>query len=492
MNNLHPAVPAPASSYMASGDKLLVIDGKQVPSASGETFEVIDPTTEAVLCRVASANAEDVDRAVVAAQRAFEDKSWAGISPAERARYLLKVADLIEQHADELGAIQSLEMGMVFKQTRAMAIGQADLWRYYAGWITKIGGRTSASNDAMFNYTVREPLGVVGAIIPWNGPILATSWKLAPALACGNTVVLKPAEVAPLAAMRIVELVHEAGLPPGVVNVVPGMGDRAGTPLVEHPLVAKIAFTGSTAVGRKIAGSAAAANKHIGMELGGKSPVLVFADADLDQAVAIAVMGFTANTGQACAAGTRLFVENSILDEFTKKLVAKARSIRAGSPFDDASDIGPLSSSAQRDRVAHYVDIGQSQGARLLTGGMRPGTGYFAEPTVFDQVEPDMTIVREEIFGPVAVLSGFADEADAIRQGNDTEYGLVGSIYTRDIGRVHRVARSLKAGMIRVNLASKMDADMPFGGYKSSGTGRELGPESLDEYSQVKSVMIDL
>ena len=487
----HP-VPAAASAYIANGDKPLMIAGKPVPSVSGETFEVIDPTTEKVLCRVASANAEDVDRAVRAARRAFEAGSWAAISPAERARYLLKIADLIEQHADELGALQSIEMGAPFKQTRAMAIGRAEIWRYYAGWITKAGGRTSASAPDFFNYTLREPLGVVGSIIPWNGPILATSWKLAPALACGNTVVFKPAEVAPLAALRIVDLAHEAGLPPGVLNAVPGTGDGAGTPLIEHPLVAKVAFTGSTAVGRKIAASAAGANKHIGMELGGKSPVLIFGDVDVDRAVAWATMGFTANTGQACAAGTRLLVEKSIVEEFTEKLIAKAKSIHAGAPFDESSDIGPLSSAAQRDRVAHYLELGERHGARRLTGKVRDGVGYFVEPTVFDQITPDMEIVREEIFGPVAVLASFEGEDEALRKGNDTEFGLVGSVYTRDLGRAHRVARGLQAGLIRVNIASKTDADMPFGGYKSSGTGRELGPESLAEYTQTKSVLIAL
>lgn len=482
-----------ARGFLSGSPKRLLIGGQWVPAHSGKTFEVIDPATEAVLASVALAGAADVDQAVQAAHRAFESPSWAGITPHERARFLLRIADLMEQHGDELAALQSHEMGAVLRETRMMPPMLADVFRYYAGWTTKIGGHTNPSNASVFNYTLREPLGVVGAIIPWNGPLLSAVWKIAPALACGNTVVLKPAEVAPLAVLRLGELMQEAGLPPGVLNMVPGLGKDAGEALINHPLVAKLAFTGSTAIGRHIMRTAAGSMKKVSLELGGKAPTIVFADADIDKAVAMSTYGFVGNTGQMCVAGTRIFVQEAVYDEFSEKLVAAARSMKTGSPFDEATAIGPLSSKAQRDRVAGYLDLGLSTGARLLTGGMGAGgLGYFVEPTLFTDVTADMRIAREEIFGPVASLARFSDEDDAILRGNDTEFGLSATVWTRDASRAHRLPRAIKAGTVWVNTMFNLDPSSPFGGYKSSGTGRELGPESIDSYTQTKSVYLGL
>jgi acyl-CoA reductase-like NAD-dependent aldehyde dehydrogenase len=480
---------------LATGPRQLLINGAWVPAQSGQTFDVIDPTTERVMAMVAKADAPDVDLAVRAAQRAFEAPSWANITPHERARFLLRIADLMEQHADELATLQSCEMGAVFREVRRMPGLMADVFRYYAGWTTKMGGRTNASNASVLNYTLREPLGVVGAIIPWNGPILAATWKIAPALACGNTVVLKPAELAPLAVLRLGELMCEAGLPDGVVNLVPGFGDGAGEALIRHPMVAKVAFTGSGKVGRHILQVAGAALKKVSLELGGKAPTIVFADADIDKAVAMSAYGFAGNSGQMCVAGSRVLVQEAIYDEFAEKLVAAASAMRPGSPFDETASIGPLSSAAQHQRVNDYIALGASEGARRLTGGATAtgaGAGYFVEPTIFSNTTPAMRIAREEIFGPVAVLSTFCEDSDAIAQGNDTEFGLSATVWTRDAGRALRMTRALQAGTVWVNTMFALDPASPFGGYKGSGTGRELGPESIDEYTQVKSVYVAL
>ena len=487
-------VPPAARRYLAAAPRELLIDGRWQSARSGKSFDVIDPTSEQVIAAVALGDAFDIDLAVRAAHRAFESASWSAISAHRRAKYLLDIADLIEANADELGMLQSLEMGAVFPQARTMVCMAADVFRYYAGWTTKIFGHTNPSDASVFNYTLREPLGVVAAIIPWNGPILAACWKLAPALACGNTVVMKPAEVAPLAVLRLAHLMQQAGLPDGVINMVPGLGAGAGEALIHHPLVAKLAFTGSTAVGKHLMEVAAGSMKKISLELGGKSPTIIFADADLDQAAAMSAYGFAGNAGQMCVAGSRIFVQDAIYDHFSAKLAAAVGALATGSPFDANSALGPLASRQQYERVVGFLESAASEGARLLTGGAtgRSGGGYFVAPTIYTDVRANMRIVREEIFGPVAVLMRFTDESDAVFQGNDTEYGLSATIWTRDLARALRMGKALKAGTVWVNTMFNLDPASPFGGYKSSGTGRELGPESIDNYTQTKSVYVSL
>lgn len=486
-------IPPAARQHLDTCPRQLLINGHWQPARSGNTFDVIDLSTEDVIAQVALADAFDVDAAVRAAQDAFEAPSWSGISAHKRASYLLTIADLIEENADELGMLQSLEMGAVYPQARGMAVMMADVFRYYAGWTTKIFGHTNPSDDSVFNYTLREPLGVVAAIIPWNGPLLAASWKLAPALACGNTVVMKPADVAPLAVLRLAQLMQQAGLPDGVVNMVPGLGSGAGEALIHHPLVAKLAFTGSTAVGKHLFEVAAGSMKKISLELGGKSPVIVFADADLDKAAAMSAFGFAGNTGQMCVAGSRIFVEDAAYNEFTGKLAQAVTAMKAGSPFAATSAIGPLSSQQQYERVNSFLASAKAEGARMLVGGASAHRrGYFVEPTIFTDVSPAMRIVREEIFGPVAVVSRFVDERNAVLLGNDTEYGLSATIWTRDTARALRMGKALKAGTVWVNTMFNLDPASPFGGYKSSGVGRELGPESIDNYTQIKSVYVAL
>ena len=486
-------VPEAARRFLAAAPRGLLIGGRWQSARSGKLFDVVDPTSEHVIAAVALADAFDVDLAVCAAQAAFESPSWSTISAHQRAKYLLDIADLIEANAEELGMLQSLEMGAVYSQAHMMAVMMADVFRYYAGWTTKIFGHTNPSDGSIFNYTLREPLGVVAAIIPWNGPILAACWKLAPALACGNTVVMKPAEVAPLAVLRLAQLMQQAGLPDGVINMVPGTGAGAGEALIHHPLVAKLAFTGSTAVGKRLMEVAAGSMKKVSLELGGKSPTIVFADADLDQAAAMSAFGFAGNAGQMCVAGSRIFVQDAIYDAFTAKLAAAVGEMAIGSPFDGKSALGPLSSRQQYERVIGFLASAKSEGAHLLVGGTTGHVcGYFVAPTIFTDVRPDMRIVREEIFGPVAVVMRFTDENDAVFQGNDTEYGLSATIWTRDLARGLRMGKALKAGTVWINTMFKLDPASPFGGYKSSGAGRELGPESIDNYTQTKSVYISL
>ncbi len=480
-----------ARAYAARVTRNLFIGGAWV-SPHGEAFiDVINPDTEERLATVSAADAEDVDRAVRAARAAFEHPSWSSITPHQRTNYLLKIADLIATHADELAAISSLEMGMPFLMSRFTTNSMVDVFRYYAGWPTKMFGKTNPTDTGSFSYTVREPLGVVGAIIPWNGPILYACWKIATALATGNTVVLKPAEQAPLTCLRFAEILQEAGLPDGVVNVVTGVGEVAGAALVEHPAVAKITFTGSTAVGRQIMAAASRTLKKVSLELGGKSPVVVFPDADLDRAVATLLLGFTGNSGQACTAPTRVLVHESIYDEVAERLVKGASELKLGSPFEETTQLGPLVSRERFERVTGYISRGRTEGARVLSGGDRAGSrGYFVQPTVFGGVKDDMTIAREEIFGPVGALMRFSDESDAVLRGNDTEYGLAASIWTKDTGRAHRVARQLRAGIVWLNTVFEIDPVAPFGGYKQSGLGRELGPESIDDFTQIKTVVL--
>jgi acyl-CoA reductase-like NAD-dependent aldehyde dehydrogenase len=496
---MHAAQIVPAvQGFVSAPFRKMLIDGKWVPAASGRTFETPNPATGEVLARVAEGDAEDVDRAVRAARRAFDDGKWVRLPPAERERVLLRVADLIEQHADELAQLETLDNGKTLVESRNVDVpGAAGTFRYYAGWITKLYGETNPADAAFFNYTLREPVGVCGQIIPWNFPLLMAAWKLAPALACGNTVVLKPAEQTPLSALRLGELLQEAGVPDGVVNIVPGFGPTAGGALVRHRGVDKIAFTGSTEVGKDIHRESAATLKRVSLELGGKSPNIVFADADPQAAVQGALMGVFFNQGQVCCAGTRLFVEEKLHDEFADALASTACGMQQGSGLDPASQIGPLVSQEQLERVTGYLEIGKREGARPLAGGERnlaPGLekGYFVKPTVFTGVRNDMRIAREEIFGPVVSVIPFKDEHDAVLQGNDTPYGLAAGVWTRDVGKAHRVARALRAGTVWINCYNVLDATSPFGGYKESGYGRELGRYALDLYTQVKSVWLRL
>ncbi|MDN8007029.1 aldehyde dehydrogenase family protein [Burkholderia multivorans] len=471
----------------------MLIGGKWVHAVSGKTFDTINPATEEVLATVAEADSADIDAAVVAARRAFEAPSWAGISPHTRTRYLLKIADAVEQHIEELAILETLDNGMPLSSARARAAQVAEIFRYYAGWPTKIYGTTNPTDSARFIYMLREPMGVCGLINAWNVPLAMAAMKIAPALACGNTAILKPAEQTPLSTLRLAELIEGIGLPAGVLNIVPGFGATAGAALVAHPEIDKVAFTGSTGIGRQILQASASNMKKVTLELGGKSPNIIFPDADIDKAFETAVATFCGNSGQICSAGTRLFVHESLHDEATERIARIAATYKVGSPFDADTKLGPLISAKQMERVLSYVDAGKSGGATLSLGGDRVGTrGYFVEPTVFSAVSNDMKIAREEIFGPVLSIIPFKDENDAVFKGNDTEYGLASAVWTRDIARAHRVARAMKAGRVWINTYAEADPVMSMGGYKQSGFGREMGSESIDAYTQTKSVFMRL
>jgi acyl-CoA reductase-like NAD-dependent aldehyde dehydrogenase len=485
-------------NFVAAPFRKMLIDGKWVPAASGKTFETVNPANGEVVARVAEGDGEDIDRAVKAARRAFDDGAWTSWPPVERQRLLLKVADLIEQHADELAQLETLDNGKSIGESRNVDVpAAAETFRYYAGWVNKIYGETIPSDPAFFNFTLREPIGVCGQIIPWNFPLLMAAWKLGPGIACGNTMVLKPAEQTPLTSLRLGELLQEAGLPDGVVNIVPGFGPTAGGALVRHPQVDKIAFTGSTEVGKEIHRETSKTLKRVSLELGGKSPNIVFADAEVEAAVQGALMGVFFNQGQVCCAGTRLFVEEKMHDKFADALAKHAEGMKQGPGLSPETQIGPLVSQEQLDRVTGYLEIGKKEGAKAIIGGERntaPGLekGYFVKPTVFTGVRNDMRIAREEIFGPVVSVIPFKDEHDAVLQGNDTLYGLAAGVWTRDVGKAHRVARAIRAGTVWVNCYNVIDAVSPFGGYKESGYGRELGRYAVDLYTQVKSVWLKL
>jgi acyl-CoA reductase-like NAD-dependent aldehyde dehydrogenase len=474
--------------------KRLLIGGKWVAAKSGKTFETINPANEEILALVAEGDKADVDEAVKAARKAFDEGQWSKIGPHQRARYLFKIAELIEEHAEELAELETLDNGKAVTQARAIDIaGAAETFRYYGGWCTKIYGETNPSEPSMFNYTLREPVGVCGQIIPWNFPLLMASWKLAPALACGNTVILKPAEQTPLTALRLGELILEAALPEGVVNIITGFGPGAGSSIAEHPDVDKVAFTGSGEVGRLILKASAGNLKRVSLELGGKSPNIIFPDADMAQAVPNAMMGVFFNSGQVCCAGTRIFVQRDKYDEFVDQLTKFSESMNTGDPLDPKTTMGPVVSKEQFDRVNNYVDIGRREGAKVTIGGdAMGGKGYYVKPTIFADVNNSMRIAREEIFGPVAAAIPFKDENDAILQGNDTVYGLAAAVWTRDISRAHKVARALKAGTVWVNTYGALDPISSFGGYKQSGFCRELGGHANDRYTQIKSVYVKL
>jgi acyl-CoA reductase-like NAD-dependent aldehyde dehydrogenase len=471
----------------------LLIGGKWVPAKSGKTFETINPANEEILALVAEGDKADVDEAVKAARAAYEGK-WSSITPHQRTRYLLKIADLIDKYADELAELESLDNGKPVAQARAIDVGgAAGVFRYFAGWPTKIYGETNPSDPAFFNYTLREPIGVCGLIVPWNFPLMMAVNKIAPALACGNTMVLKPAEQTPLTALRLGEIIQEAGVPDGVVNIVTGFGPGAGSSIAEHPDIDKISFTGSTEVGKLILQASAGNLKRVSLELGGKSPNIFFHGVDIAQAARNAMNGVFFNSGQVCAAGTRIFVQRDIYDEFLGELTKVSAGMVPGNPLDPKTRLGPVVSREQFDRVNGYIEAGRNEGARVTLGGEHnEGKGYFIKPTIFADVNNDMKIAREEIFGPVAATIPFKDENDAVFQGNDTTYGLAAAVWTSDISRAHKVARALKAGTVWVNCYGIIDTGMPFGGYKQSGFGREGSRHVIDLFTQVKSVYIKL
>ena len=483
-----------ALEFLRQSPKKLLINGKWIAPKSGKTFETINPANEEVLALVAEGDKADVDEAVKAARKAFEEGKWPNMGPHQRAQLMFKIAELVEKHADELAELETLDNGKPLTFSRGFDIpAAAETFRYYAGWVTKIYGETNPSDPAFFNYTLREPVGVCGQIIPWNFPLLMAAWKLGPALACGNTVILKPAEQTPLTALRLGELIMEAGLPDGVVNIITGFGPGAGSSIAEHPDIDKVAFTGSTEVGKLILQASAGNLKKVSLELGGKAPNIIFPDADLDQAVPTSMMGVYFNSGQVCCAGTRIFVQRDRYDEVVSKLANFSNNVSMGDPFDQKSTLGPLVSREQFDRVKGYLEVGKKEGAKVAAGGeAAAGKGYFVKPTLFADVKNEMRIAREEIFGPVGAAIAFTDENDAVLQGNHTDYGLSAAVWTRDISRAHKVARSLKAGTVWVNCFNQLDPISPFGGYKQSGFGRELGKYAIDLYTQIKSVWMKL
>jgi aldehyde dehydrogenase (NAD+)/phenylacetaldehyde dehydrogenase len=477
-------------------EKKLLINGEWRPASGGKTLEVVNPATEEIIATVPSAGKDDVDAAVAAARAALAGP-WGTMSARERGRLIWKLAERLTERADEVARLETLHNGKPISESRQIEIpAAAECFQYYAGWADKIHGATIPVKGNYLTYTLREPVGVVAAIVPWNFPLLLASWKVAPALACGNTVVLKPASQTPLTALALGEIAQEVGLPPGVLNVITGPGSTVGQMLVEHPGIDKVAFTGDTSTGRGIMRGAAETLKHITLELGGKSPNIILPDADLDAAVRGATTGIFYGKGEVCAAGSRLLVDRSIKDRFMEQLVARTRKMAPGDPMDPKTKLGAIASKSQLERVLGYVETGKKEGAALVAGGRRAdigtGKGYFMEPTVFDHVTPEMTIAREEIFGPVLATIEFADLDEAIARANDTVYGLAAAVWTRDIKKAHYVARRLKAGTIWINTYNVYDTAAPFGGYKQSGFGREMSAYALEHYTQVKSVWVDL
>jgi aldehyde dehydrogenase (NAD+)/phenylacetaldehyde dehydrogenase len=491
-------VPELARPSLERANQSIYVNGERSGAALGGEIETMDPATGSVLATIAAGTGVDVDRAVAAANAALP--GWRAMSPAARGRILIQLGALIEEHSEELAILETLDNGKPINESRYLDVNlAAPTWTYFGGWSTKLAGQTlpvSPPVGEAFVYTRREPLGVIGAIVPWNFPLLITTWKLAPALAAGNTVVLKPSELTSLTALRLAELASEAGLPPGVLNVVTGYGPEAGQALIEHPGVAKITFTGSTATGRRIVSASAASLKKLTLELGGKSANIVFPDADMAAAAQGALTAIFTNQGQVCCAGTRLFVHRDAHDAFVEELAAAARGIHLGHGLAEDTDMGPLISPNQLSRVQSYVNAGVEEGATLVCGGDQPGgdlrNGSFLNPTVFTDVRDDMAIASEEIFGPVLSVLRFDDEAEVVARANSSEYGLAAGVWTSDLKRGHRVAHSLEAGTVWLNMYNMLDAAAPFGGYKQSGYGRDLGEESLLSYTQTKAVWVNL
>ena len=474
----------------------LLIDGQWVEGA--KKFDTVNPATGEVLTQISAASSADVDHAVEAARRAFEDRNgpWRKMSASDRGKLMWRLADLLEKNIDEFAELETLDNGKPIFESKYVDMPMViDVLRYYAGWATKIHGETVNTFETAFTYTLREPVGVVGMIVPWNFPLLLASWKLGPALACGNTIVWKPASLTSLTTLRFGALAIEAGVPAGVINVVTGPGE-VGRAMVKHPGIDKIAFTGSTEVGKEIMRSSADTLKRITLELGGKSPNIVFADSDIDNAVKGAITGIFYGKGEVCNAGSRLFVESKVQDEFLEKLAARASKMRPADPLDPKTRMGAIVSQEQMQTVLGYIEAGKKEGAKLVAGGNRvtvdSGKGFFIEPTIFRDVRNDMKIAQEEIFGPVLAALSFDDVDQVIEMANQNEYGLASAVWTRDVKKAHMVSRRLKAGTVWINTYGLMDASLPFGGYKSSGFGRELGSRALEHYTETKTVWLNM
>jgi aldehyde dehydrogenase (NAD+) len=482
-----PAAPA------AVKETRLFINNQWVEPAEGKHLDAINPATGEVIIPVAAATAPDVDKAVKAARRAVESGPWSKMDAADRGRLLYKLSDLIEKESKELAALESLNCGKTITDSLGDMEGVVNWFRYYAGWADKIEGKTVPVRGDFLSYTLRQPIGVVGQIIPWNFPLLMLAWKWGPALACGNAIVMKPAEQTPLTALRVAQLAMDAGFPPGVVNILNGFGETAGAALVVHPDVDKIAFTGHVDTAKIIQKAAADTLKRCTFELGGKSPNVVFADADMDQAVAGCFHAIYFHGGQCCTAGSRLFVEQKVHQEFTERLAEKSKERKIGDPLDPKTEQGPQVSQEQMDKILHYIDLGQKQGANLLTGGRRHGSkGYFIEPTVFDNVKDDMAIAKDEIFGPVVSVLPFKTVDELVERANATQYGLAAGVWTKNIDKAHQFAKKVKAGTVWVNCYHVVDATTPFGGFKMSGQGRENGEAALEHYTETKTVTVKL
>lgn len=474
-------------------NKNLFINGHWVPAVNHKTYSCINPCNEEYISQIADAGLNDVELAIEAADAAFKKDSWSAISPHQRSSLLLKIAELIERDSEELAYLESLNTGMTLWLSRMWAQAAAEMFRYYAGWPTKMFGHTNPGTPSIVNFTLREPVGVCGLITPWNAPLGIAVQKIAPALACGNTVIIKPSPLTPYTTLKLAQLIEEAKLPAGVFNVLTSLSNQVGEALVAHDKINLISFTGSTEVGKKILAQAATNLKKVILELGGKSPNIIFEDADLDRALPTAVNAFCCNAGQICVAGSRLFVHKKIYDEVVEKISNLAASLQIGSPFDEKTQMGPLISKEHFLRISEYVEIAKREGATLIMGGPAPtDKGFYFKPTIFINVNNTMRIAKEEIFGPVLCIIPFEDEADVIMQSNESNYGLAAAVWTKDIDRAHRMAKALQSGYVWLNTFFEADSISPFGGYKQSGIGRELGPESIDSFTQIKSVLLRL